>query len=52
MAGYTAHHAGVFVIDLALDEAVAESAVIFGGRDPVLRCGWRGGLNMVSISSG
>src|SRR5438270_9716825 len=40
MAGDSAHDEGVFVIDLALNYAVAEGLVIFGGGDerlPILR---------------
>ena len=33
MAGHPAHHGSVLIIDLTLDQAMAESAVIFRGRD-------------------
>ena len=33
VAGDAAHHAGVFVMHFALDDAMAESAVIVGRRN-------------------
>ena len=36
MAGGSAEHEAVLVLDFALDDAVAEGGVVFGGRDEVL----------------
>src|SRR5690349_45846 len=41
MAGYSAHDGGVFIVDFALDQAMAEGAVVFGGRDCESDFGWR-----------
>ncbi len=41
MAGDSAHDGGIFIVDLALNQAMAEGAVIFCGRDCGLQVGWR-----------
>ena len=41
MTGHATQHAGVFVLYFALDNAVAEAAVISGGRNGIApRCRW------------
>src|SRR5689334_23595930 len=41
MAGYAAHQGSVFIVDLTLNQAMAESAVVFRGRDCEFQAGWR-----------
>jgi len=41
MSSDPAHDKSVFVVDLALNEAMAEGAVIFRGRDCWFFVGWR-----------
>ena len=52
MAGDTAHDGGVFIVDLALNQPMAESAVIFGGRDCGFHVGWRveAGMRKIEFS--
>src|SRR5215831_3538502 len=41
MAGYAAHHGGIFIVDLTFNQTTAEGAVVFRGRDCELQAGWR-----------
>jgi hypothetical protein len=33
MSGYSAHHPGVFIVNFALDDAMAESLIVFCWRN-------------------
>src|SRR6185312_7829671 len=52
MSGYPAHDGGVFIVDLALNEAMAEGTVIFGRRDCEFQVGWRIEAGMRKIEFG
>ena len=52
MASYSAHDECVFIVDLTLDQAMAEGAVIFRGRDCRLQAGWRVEAGMSEIQFG
>src|SRR5664279_2498336 len=41
MSSYASHHGSVLVIHFALDDALAKSAIVFGGRNPRLPLCWR-----------
>ncbi len=52
MAGYSAHDESVFIVDFTLNQAMAESAVIFRGRDCRFQVGWRVEAGMRKIEFG
>ena len=52
MAGYSAHDRSVFVVDFALDQAMAECSVVFRRWDFRLQFGWRIEAGMRKIEFG
>jgi len=41
MAGYSSHDGGIFIVDFTLNQALAEGAVVFRGRDCEFQAGCR-----------
>jgi hypothetical protein len=52
MSSYSAHHEGIFIVDLTLNQAMAEGTVIFSGRDCGFQAGWRVKARMAEIEFG
>src|SRR5580765_1551340 len=52
MSGDPAHDGGVFVIDLALDQPMAESKIVFRGWDERFPFRWRVESHVGEIQSG